>query len=180
VTKEEAESGKVIDICLKEIDGSRPFFICLLGNRYGWVPGDDEIPAETYRHYTKLGDKKECSVTHLEILHAVLDPLTSVDITEETPHAFFYFREATSLSAPEPDNQQLWTMSEEQRAEYRKTFFETDPSRQVLLDKLKADIREHYQVIGEKNGNRQEIEERIFTYSPTFSPFSRNPRTTSS
>src|SRR5207248_4849400 len=35
VTQEQAASGKVIELCLQQIDGSRPFFVCLLGGRYG-------------------------------------------------------------------------------------------------------------------------------------------------
>ena len=38
ITEEEARFGRVIDICLSEIDRSRPYFIGILGDRYGWVP----------------------------------------------------------------------------------------------------------------------------------------------
>ena len=44
VTEEEAAEGKVLPICLAEIQRCRPFFIGLLGERYGWVP--QEIPEE--------------------------------------------------------------------------------------------------------------------------------------
>ncbi len=37
VTKEQANNGASLEICLQEIDGSRPFFIGILGERYGWV-----------------------------------------------------------------------------------------------------------------------------------------------
>src|SRR5580765_167961 len=43
VTDEEKSEGAVLPICLAEIERSRPYFIGLLGERYGWVP--DEIPA---------------------------------------------------------------------------------------------------------------------------------------
>lgn len=33
VTKEQADNGAAIDICLHEIDGSRPFFVSILGER---------------------------------------------------------------------------------------------------------------------------------------------------
>src|SRR2546430_15912770 len=36
--------GRVLPLCLAEIDHCRPFFIGILGERYGWVP--EEIPAE--------------------------------------------------------------------------------------------------------------------------------------
>jgi hypothetical protein len=38
ITEEQAERGEVLPICLAEIDRCRPFFIGLLGERYGWVP----------------------------------------------------------------------------------------------------------------------------------------------
>jgi len=44
VTKQDADNGKAIEICLHQIDSSRPFFLCLLGSRYGWAP--DELPPE--------------------------------------------------------------------------------------------------------------------------------------
>ncbi len=44
VTDEQKAEGDVLPICLAEIDRSRPYFIGLLGQRYGWVP--DQIPIE--------------------------------------------------------------------------------------------------------------------------------------
>src|SRR5436309_7629919 len=38
VTREQAESEQVISLCLEQIDQCRPFFLGLLGQRYGWVP----------------------------------------------------------------------------------------------------------------------------------------------
>jgi telomerase protein component 1 len=35
VTKEQAEKDRVLDLCLKQIDGCRSFFIGILGERYG-------------------------------------------------------------------------------------------------------------------------------------------------
>ena len=38
VTDEQAAEGKVLPICLEEIKRCRPYFIGLLGERYGWIP----------------------------------------------------------------------------------------------------------------------------------------------
>jgi hypothetical protein len=43
-TKEENADEQVLPICIDEIDNCRPFFIGLLGERYGWAP--EHIPAE--------------------------------------------------------------------------------------------------------------------------------------
>jgi hypothetical protein len=42
ITDEATAEGKVLPICLEEIKRCRPYFIGLLGERYGWVP--EEIP----------------------------------------------------------------------------------------------------------------------------------------
>jgi hypothetical protein len=44
ITQEEAAEGKILPICLEEIQRCRPFFVGLLGECYGWVP--EEIPEE--------------------------------------------------------------------------------------------------------------------------------------
>ena len=44
ITEEQSDRGEVLPICLAEIERCRPFFIGLLGNRYGWVP--QSIPQE--------------------------------------------------------------------------------------------------------------------------------------
>ena len=38
VSKEDSESGNTIMACLNCIDECRPFFLCFLGQRRGWVP----------------------------------------------------------------------------------------------------------------------------------------------
>jgi len=48
VTEDEAEGEGALSICLKEIERCRPFFVCLLGHRFGWVPPPEEVPALVY------------------------------------------------------------------------------------------------------------------------------------
>ncbi len=171
VTSAEAESGKVLDICLDQIDGSRPFFICMLGNRYGWVPDKKEVSEHTRNLFDRLHGKEDYSITHLEIQHAVLEPLRSLDALEEVPHAFFYFRDHGSL--PSPDK--LINLSDFEKEQYRKTFFEEDTIRVTRLENLKEEIREHYGKIGRLKGISDEAEKRIFCYQPAFDPDQTNP-----
>lgn len=57
---------KVMRVCLEEIDRSRPFFIGLLGNRYGWIP-----PVFTKK--TQYNGKFDgCSITSIEIEYGIL------------------------------------------------------------------------------------------------------------
>jgi tetratricopeptide (TPR) repeat protein len=85
VTDEQKADGLVLPICLAEIRRCRPFFIGLLGERYGWVP--DRIPPELMASERWLALHEGRSVTELEILHGVLNDPAMAD------HAFFYFRD---------------------------------------------------------------------------------------
>jgi len=91
ITDEEKSEGKVLPICLEEIRRCRPYFIGLLGERYGWIP--DEIPQELIEREPWLAEHREHSVTELEILHGVLNDPKMAD------HAFFYFRNAAFIDS---------------------------------------------------------------------------------
>jgi tetratricopeptide (TPR) repeat protein len=87
ITVEEAERGEVLPICLAEIDRSRPYFIGMLGERYGWIPPQEVYAPELLEREPWLkkhqGGK---SVTELEILHGVFKN------KRMKTRAFFYFR----------------------------------------------------------------------------------------
>ena len=61
----------MLPICLAEIDRSRPYFIGLLGQRYGWVP--EELPDGLAEQLPWLAGLAGTSVTEMEILHGVLN-----------------------------------------------------------------------------------------------------------
>ncbi len=52
ITEEQAAEGKVLPICLAEIERSRPYFIGFLGERYGWIPAAEEISRMLPREFT--------------------------------------------------------------------------------------------------------------------------------
>ena len=53
ITDEQKSEGKVLPICLDEIQRCRPYFIGLLGERYGWVP--DEISPDLLERVEMAG-----------------------------------------------------------------------------------------------------------------------------
>lgn len=90
VTEEEAQQGKVVKICLDEIDKCRPYFIGLLGERYGWVPSHEDIVKdkalnEEYPWIITSVDEGT-SVTEMEMVYGVLDN------QEFAKHSYFYTR----------------------------------------------------------------------------------------
>lgn len=44
VTESQARSGETIDRCLDEVEDCAPFFLGMLGHRYGWQPTADDVP----------------------------------------------------------------------------------------------------------------------------------------
>jgi len=48
VTEEEAQREGALKISLEELERCRPFFVCLLGSRYGWVPPPEEVSRELF------------------------------------------------------------------------------------------------------------------------------------
>lgn len=85
ITEQQVAEGKVLSICLTRIQQCRPYFIGLLGERYGWIP--DEIPQEIIEREPWLAKHRGHSVTELEILHGALNNPSAVH------HAYFYFRD---------------------------------------------------------------------------------------
>lgn len=58
LTEWKVAGNEAIMLCKEMIDKCRPFFICLLGDRYGWIPPD-----------------LEKSITHLEIEYASIETI---------------------------------------------------------------------------------------------------------
>jgi nephrocystin-3 len=88
VTEEQAQRKETLRHCLAEIKRCRPYFIGLLGERYGWTPGPEAYSQALLDEEGWLKNEvAKHSVTELEILHGVLnDP-------EMAGRAFFYFRD---------------------------------------------------------------------------------------
>ena len=88
ITKEEAQQGEVLPICLGEIDRARPYFMGFIGDRYGWVPDGSQYPAGIVEREPWLREHQGGkSVTELEMLHGVLNNPAMAG------RAFFYFRD---------------------------------------------------------------------------------------
>ena len=79
ITEEEAKSGKTVKLCLEQIENTRPFFIGILGNRYGWVP-DPEYLSDI----SLTENDRDKSVTEIEIRHGALD------LPSKSNAAFFF------------------------------------------------------------------------------------------
>lgn len=77
ITPEEARDGRVLEICLREIDNCRPLFLGIIGNRYGWCPSyndfiNNEYLRSTYPEFEEYF-KKGLSITEMEMLYGAIN-----------------------------------------------------------------------------------------------------------
>ena len=88
ITEEESMSGKVVDICFREIENSIPFFIGIIGNRYGWVPDAKDLNEDVRERFPSVAGylDRHLSVTEMEMQFGVLE-------RPEDMHAFFFIKE---------------------------------------------------------------------------------------
>lgn len=89
ITEEESRTGKVLEICLREIDNAKPFFIGILGDRYGWCPTDDDVHLnnQLLHLFPWMANDivSKMSVTEMEIQYGALR-------RSEKVNAAFYFK----------------------------------------------------------------------------------------
>ena len=86
ITQEDQVNGQVLPICLSEIDKCRPYFIGIVGNRYGSVL--ETVPEHIAQSIPWLAGKEGHSITELEMLYAVLDK----DRADGCADSAFYLR----------------------------------------------------------------------------------------
>lgn len=117
ITSDESNSlnNRVVEICLDNINKCRPFFICLLGQRRGWVPTKDDIAKTTFEKIPEINNYVgNYSVTEMEIIHALINPLAMRDEStntvkkpEKVRNAFFLFRDFSYLDTIKKENPKL-------------------------------------------------------------------------
>ncbi len=104
VTRADSEAKNTLLACLKNIDECRPFFLCFLGARRGWVPVPTDVSEATIKDYPGLEPYLgKSSVTEMEIEHALLSPMLRMTGDDESfpspvSHALFYMRKDDYLA----------------------------------------------------------------------------------
>ncbi|MGO8954164.1 MAG: DUF4062 domain-containing protein [Rhodomicrobium sp.] len=87
ITKEQSENEQTLELCLNTIDECRPFFLGILGDRYGAIiegAGRNDLRSRG------LDTSGHASVTELEFLYGALN-------SGAPGHAFFFFRDSAVL-----------------------------------------------------------------------------------
>ncbi|MBQ8939475.1 MAG: DUF4062 domain-containing protein [Paludibacteraceae bacterium] len=110
VTEEEAHEGKVIEICLNQIEDTRPFFIGLIGDRYGWCPIEADI-ASNQRLLNAYPWVKESIASGLSMTE--IEMRFGVFMAEKQIFANFYLKDGNGASdQPEAIQNKLRSLRE--------------------------------------------------------------------
>ena len=102
VRQEDVESGNTVPICLAEVDRCHPYFIALLGERYGSTLNADKLSPEAFEAFPVLREATGLSLTEIEIMHGVLND------ADAAKRAIFFERDPAWLD----------TLSTQERANY--------------------------------------------------------------
>ena len=167
---EEAPQDTTIEKCLSNIDESRPFFLCFLAQRRGWIPDfNRDISEETVNRYKDIKEYESRSATEMEIEHALLRPLKEFLENDEdkqhlpTTHSLFFIRDKSSLNDISDAQKRVYTNYE--LVDIEKGEFDLKTAKFVnLSDKTKEIIREadeSSQKIVDEIIERKRIEDRI-------------------
>lgn len=77
IREEDTRNGLVMTSCLEQIDDSRPFFIGILGSRYGWIPTQNDVNLmrssdETQKSWITSKINEHASITEIEMEYGAL------------------------------------------------------------------------------------------------------------
>ncbi len=119
ITAEDSENHNTVAACLHNIDSCRPFFLCLLAQRRGWVPSAGDVSPETWEEYPQVDSMiGKQSVTEMEIEHALIAPMNRLyegALLKQPPcrRAFFLFRKDDYLEGVPEEKRRVYLDSPE-------------------------------------------------------------------
>eukprot|EP01138_Halocafeteria_seosinensis_P010237 gb/GECG01010455.1/.p1 GENE.gb/GECG01010455.1/~~gb/GECG01010455.1/.p1 ORF type:complete len:2817 (+),score=410.58 gb/GECG01010455.1/:1-8451(+) len=126
-SEDTSDSGLgALEHCLLEIDNSRPFFVVLRGERYGWIPPNYRVSDRPQFDWIKHFEPGH-SITAVEIYHGFLrKPFTPV-------HALCYERDSAFIDdVPTEKERKIFAFD-----------YPNNPEVKERRDKLINDIRNH-------------------------------------
>lgn len=143
----------VLKVCLNEIKRSRPFFIAMLGDRYGWIPSVNrfysicESLPEKERNLLTYGENK--SVTELEIFFGAIKAEIPVS------HCLFYYRSEASYQ----------NMDIETASKYRDAYSSLPDAEKGKHIKQLAELKTNIRNFCDANDLRNNINEYTISWN---------------
>lgn len=144
----EIYNGKTVKACLESIDRCKPYFIGLLGNRYGWQPSLDELGGTVPEHFKdKHRDivdnaiKESKSITEMEIILGVFenrDAYASFYIADEYEYSLMSEVDYILMHLEKNKKREKPLSESEIRKKY--TYYRENKILKAKQDKLKKQV----------------------------------------
>lgn len=147
LSEQQSKEMLVLKVCLDEIERCKPFFIGLLGDRYGWVPPENRMQAAINEKGFNT-DVSGKSVTALEIEFGVLAS------QEQRQRSFFYFRQPLPLSDMPPEIAALYSDEYVQQPGAKQAAKRLEQLKNRILKKLGSKHVREYEADWDNNTNR--------------------------
>jgi tetratricopeptide (TPR) repeat protein len=109
ITEEQVHQGDLLPLLFQQIRACRPYFLCMLGDRYGSCP--PPIPPRVLELHPWLRKMERRSLTEIEIQYAVLRR------RKMAKRALFYFRKPDASNAIGPQPMPAVTERDQRRLE---------------------------------------------------------------
>lgn len=149
VSEETSKNKNTIEKCLSHIDKSRPFFLCFLGQRRGWIPDfAEDISDETINTFKGIEKTYNGrSATEMEIEYALLTPLYNFLRKKECPptrHSLFFLRDPSYIDEITDAQRLIYTNDE--LVDPDKIDYATQQSKEIIEEiksrKAKEDVKD--------------------------------------
>lgn len=165
VTEEESKTGKVVEVCLNEIDNSHPFFIGIIGGRYGWCPPLAQFDencnlTERYGQLRNLFAEK-LSVTEIEMQYGAL-------MNKKDTSAIFFIKEGENDDVTTEETIKLRKLKDKIRNNGRFPFYEySDPEelRHITLEVFNKMLDDLFPVTELSSVDRERQVQYSYLYS---------------
>ncbi|AAZ24605.1 DUF4062 domain-containing protein [Colwellia psychrerythraea] len=138
ITEEESKVGQAVNICLEEIERCKkypPFFIGMLGERYGWVPEQEDLEPllsnKEQQNISNVLGNKNISVTEMEFRYGLL-------LSEQSKlQTLLYFRspeltQSLFLRSPDLNKALFYDDSGDLLQKFKQELFETKKDSVVI------------------------------------------------
>lgn len=139
ITDEESREKRVVDLCLQYLYESKPFFVGILGERYGSIiaPEDVELSPLVEEAYSQVSEdlRRGLSITEIEIMNGVFRMSK-----DKQPNAIFFVKETTEPSPGEDETKFLKLQELKGKVMSQKDFPVYTYTKLEELDKLETFI----------------------------------------
>ena len=153
ITEEDQAQGNVIDLCLDEIQHCKPYFIGLIGNRYGWIP--DQFDPDLEEKYQFIKENQDKSVTELEMILGALSE-------ENRERCFFYYKDSALFDISTTDHKEDKIEALKQKIEALNISHSDYATFEQFKETVLHDLLEAIEKDYPKGGNLMEIKQKAY------------------